>query len=147
MKNYSKAISRVLESIDWRKIKTYHSKLGIRWEYMVDKEIVYKTPSIPELKSELSSILQHMADENLDYISYGSWVIFWDHEAIGDVRVIFRLADFSFEDSQSTEIGASYEDLAAALEKALLSENYEYAAQLRDEINNKNTKNANNNIQ
>jgi hypothetical protein len=146
MKNCNKAISRVLESIDWRKIKTYHAKLGIRWEYKVDKEIVYKTPTIPELKSELSSIFQHMVDENLDYISYGSWVIFWDREATGDVRVIFRLADFSFEDSQSTEITTSCEELKVALEKALQSENYEYAAQLRDEINNRN-KDANNDIQ
>jgi hypothetical protein len=146
MQNYNKAINRVLESIDWRKIKSYHAKLGIRWEYKVDKEIVYKTPSIPELRSELNSIFQHMVEENLDYISYGSWVIFWDRESTGDVRVIFRLADFSFEDSQSAEMTTSPEELKIALEKALQSENYEYAAQLRDEINNRNN-NANNNIQ
>jgi hypothetical protein len=146
MQNYNKAINRVLESIDWRKIKSYHAKLGIRWEYKVDKEIVYKTPSIPELRSELNSIFQHMVEENLDYISYGSWVIFWDRESTGDVRAIFRLADFSFEDSQSAEMTTSPEELKIALEKALQSENYEYAAQLRDEINNRN-KNANNNIQ
>jgi hypothetical protein len=140
MKDVKKAINRVITSIDWRKIKSYHAKLGIRWEYEVDKEIIRKVPSIPELKEELSSILFHMDEENLEYISYGSWVIFWDRETNGDIRVIFRLADFSFEDSAGTK-----EDLESALQKAVESEDYEYAALIRDEINNKN-KDASNNI-
>jgi hypothetical protein len=65
--------------------------------------------------------------------------VFWDREKNDDIRVIFRLADFSFEDS------AANEDLENALKKALDSEDYEHAALLRDEINNK-KKNAGNNI-
>jgi hypothetical protein len=137
MKDYNKAINRVLSSIDWKKIKSYHAKLGIRWEYEIDKEIVYKVPSIPELRTELSSILSHMMEEQLDYISHGSWVVFWDYES-GDIRVIFRLADFSFEDNSG-----SRESLEDALKKAVEQEDYEYAAVIRDEINNKNNANSN----
>jgi hypothetical protein len=132
MKDHKKAINKVLTSIDWRKIKSYHAKLGIRWEYEVDKEIVYKVPSIPELRTELSSILTHMLEENLDYISHGSWVVFWDSDT-GDIRVIFRLADFSFEDKNPSK-----ESLEEALKKAVEREDFEYAAVIRDEINNKN---------
>jgi|LakMenE01Jun11ns_1017448.scaffolds.fasta_scaffold9513552_2 hypothetical protein len=137
MKDHKKAINRVLSSIDWRKIKSYHAKLGIKWEYEIDKEIVYRVPNIPELKSELSTILEHMAEEKLDYISHGSWVIFWEPDS-GDIRVIFRLADFSFEDHSG-----SRESLEEALKKAVEREDYEYAAVIRDEINNKNNANSN----
>jgi len=141
MKNHNQAIIRVISTIDWRKIKSYHAKLGIKWEYTEDKETVFKVPSIPELKTELTSILNHMGEENLDYISYGSWVIFWDRESACDIRVIFRLADFSFEDSSTT----SRENLEELLQKAVESEDFEYAAVIRDEINNK-KQNANYNI-
>jgi hypothetical protein len=141
MKDYKQAIGKVIASIDWKKIKSYHAKLGIQWEYEIDKEIVKKVPSIPELRDELSSILNHMAEERLDYISYGSWVVFWDVSASYEIRVIFRLADFSFEDSPSP----NKEQLMSSLQKAVESEDYEYAAVIRDEINNMN-KHANNNI-
>jgi len=134
MKDYKQAIGKVIASIDWRKIKSYHAKLGIKWEYEIDKEIVKKVPSIPELREELSSILNHMAEERLDYISYGSWVVFWDVET-HEIRVIFRLADFSFEEASKPK----KEKLEIALQKAVDSEDYEYAAVIRDEINNMNT--------
>jgi len=141
MKNYKQAIGKVIESIDWKKIKSYHAKLGIQWEYEIDKEIVKKVPSIPELRDELSSILNHMAEEQLDYISYGSWIVFWDVESSHEIRVIFRLADFSFEDS----VKPNREKLEVDLQKAVESEDYEYAAVIRDEINNMNN-HANHNI-
>lgn len=141
MKDYKQAIGKVIASIDWRKIKSYHAKLGIKWEYEIDKEIVNKVPSVPELREELSSILNHMAEEQLDYISYGSWVVFWDVEASHEIRVIFRLADFSFEESSKP----NREKLESALQKAVESEDYEYAAVIRDEINNMN-KHANHDI-
>ena len=104
MERINYAINRIIDAIDWKKIKDYHRKLGIYWEYVVDKETVRKLPTVADLKDELRSIIRHMKDENLNYISYGSWVVFWerDKESIGDIRVIFRLADFHFEENRNT---------------------------------------------
>jgi len=139
MKQEKCSISRVISSINWRGIKAYHAKLGITWEYEINNEIVHRIPTVPELKEEMESILQHMIDNSLDYISYGNWIVFWDCHEGGGVRVVFRLADFSFGVSENTE--ASLEE---TLRIAIESEDYEYAATIRDKINNKN--NANNNI-
>lgn len=135
MKNYNQAIGSVTANIDWKKIKSYHTKLGIKWEYTYDKETVYKVPSTPELKTELTSILNHMNEKKLDYISYGSWVVFWDHDSTGDIRVIFRLADFSFENENA--VATSRENLEELLANAVKNENFEYAAIIRDQINSK----------
>ena len=73
-----------------------------------------------------------MYNEKLTYISYGNWVIFWENQEdtkIGDIRIVFRLADFVFESSNTRE------RLETALNQAIENENYEYAAKLRDEIN------------
>jgi hypothetical protein len=141
MKQEKPAVSRIVSSIDWKRIKSYHTKLGIMWEYEVDGEHIQKVPTIAELKGELASILSHMIEQGLDYISYGSWIIFWDNEGLesNGVRVIFRLADFSFEEDQQNR-----EDLEDLLKKAIEREDYEYAAVIRDEINKE--KHANNNI-
>jgi hypothetical protein len=139
MKQEKGAIGRIVASIDWKKIKSFHTKLGITWEYEVDKEIVNRVPTIPELKGELTSILSHMVDEKLDYISYGSWIVFWENNEPGGVRVIFRVADFSFEENKQSK-----DSLEEMLKNAIEREDYEYAAVIRDEINNKN--NANNNL-
>jgi len=126
-----KAISRVINMIDWTKIKGYHKKLGIMWEFNFDKETVRRVPNVPELKEELRSLLMHMKDENLNYISHGSWVVFWEREksSVGDIRVIFRIADFHFEENQQSQ-----ESIEAALKQAIEKEDYEYAAILRDEL-------------
>lgn len=125
------AIGRVIGSIDWRKIKSYHKKLGILWEYTVDKETFQRVPNVPELREELRSLLSHVIEENLSYISHGSWVIFWDREEgdIGNIRVIFRLADFLFEEHRQGQ-----ESLEEALRKAIEKEDYEYAAVIRDSL-------------
>lgn len=136
MQKQNTIINRVLSSIDWQKIKSYHAKIGIRWEYEVNKEYKSKVPSITELKSELSSIISHMLEEKLDYISHGSWIIFCDSEA-GNIRVIFRLADFTFE--YNSDASKSLEE---ALKKAVEKEDYESAAIIRDKINDKNVKNS-----
>jgi hypothetical protein len=130
MKDVKQAINRVISTIDWRKIKSFHTKLGIKWQYEFDKEIIHKVPTVPELKAELTSILYHMATESLDYLSYGNWVIFWEDQ---DIRVIFRLADFSFEGDHTKET------LMEALQRAVEMEDYEYAAVIRDEINSLNS--------
>lgn len=126
------AINSIIHSIDWRKIKTYHKKLNITWEFEVDKEIVEKIPTVNELKDDLRKILEHMCVEDLTYISYGNWIVFWENKEstkVGDIRLIFRLADFIFESSQPKE------RLQSALSQALENEDYESAAKLRDEIN------------
>lgn len=132
MKNRKQTIDKILSTIDWKKIKSYHTKLGIKWEYEVDKQVFKKVPSIPELRDDLSSILNHMLEEELEYISYGSWIVFW---VSGDIRVVFRLVDLSFEDAKDAR-----ENLQAALADAVKDEDYEKAAIIRDEINNINTK-------
>lgn len=130
------AIDRIINAIDWKKIKDYHKKLGIYWEYVVDKETVRKLPTVADLKDELRSLIRHMKDENLNYISYGSWVVFWERndEAVGDIRVIFRLADFHFEENRD-----SRESLEEALRKAIEKEDYEYAAKIHDALVKKQT--------
>lgn len=129
MEPIHKTIDRVTNAIDWKKIKDYHKKLGILWEFEEDKETVKRIPTIKELKEDLKSLLLHMHTETLEYISYGSWVVFWerDDSAIGDIRVIFRLADFHFEENRDSQ-----ESMEANLKKALEREDYEYAAMIRD---------------
>jgi len=131
MSLHRKAYESIIRSIDWRKIKSYHKKLDIYWEIQEGKESVKAIPSIGELKNNLQSIFEHMLTENLFYISHGNWIIFWDRVADepGDIRVIFRLADFVYEEDKD-----SYEALQKALELAIEKEDYEYAAVLRDEI-------------
>lgn len=134
MKNRELYIDKVVRSIDWRKIKSYYRKLGIRWEYQEDKETVHRTPTVSELKDDFRSLLSHMLDQDINYISYGSWIIFWEREdgGLGDIRVIFRLADFVFEEDKT-----SAENLQEKLRNAVEREDYEYAAIIRDEIKNK----------
>jgi hypothetical protein len=129
MNSAGKAIENVLNAIDWRKIKGYHKKLGILWEFTHDKETTQRIPTVAELKDELRSILHHMHSEELGYISYGNWIIFWEQESslAGDIRVIFRVADFHFASTQSNDT------LDEELKRALEQENYEYAAYLRDQ--------------
>ena len=127
-------ISNVIYSIDWRKIKTFHTRLGIRWVYETKSGDVERIPTVSELREDLRQILNHMVLENINYISYGNWVIFWDKEddkTVGDVRVIFRLADFVFETDDEKE------RLELALSKAIDDEDYEYAAQIRDKLKKK----------
>jgi hypothetical protein len=133
MKNREHYIEKVIHSIDWRKIKSYYRKLGILWEYDEDKEIVKRIPSVADLRDDFRSILSHMLDQDIDYISYGSWIIFWEREgnSLGDIRVIFRLADFIFEEDKKTA-----ESLEEKLRLAVEKEDYEYAAVIRDEIKN-----------
>ena len=134
MNHYREAFEKVIQSINWRKIKSYHKKLNITWEIEDDKEIIKRIPSADELRSELRSIFEHMLTEDLSYISYGSWIIFWDREegVSGDIRVIFRLADFIFEEDKQTR-----RSLELALEKAIEKEDYENAAEIRDALNKK----------
>ncbi|NBO21757.1 hypothetical protein EBU94_00230 [bacterium] len=121
-----RTINRIITTIDWKKIKSYHKKLGIVWEFIEESgETIQRTPNVSELRSELISLLQHLQNEKLNYISHGNWIIFTDN---GDIRVIFRLADFHIENDDNPE------KLKAALQEAIDSENYEYAAVLRDTL-------------
>ncbi len=132
MKSHREAYESIIRSIDWKKIKSYHKKLDIYWEIQDDKQSVKIIPTIEELKNDLRSIFEHMLSENLFYISHGNWIIFWDrepHQEIGDIRIIFRLADFVYEEDKD-----SYESLQRSLEFAIENEDYEYAAVIRDEM-------------
>lgn len=135
MNHYREAFDKVIQSINWRKIKSYHKKLNITWEIEDDKQIIKRIPSVDELRNELRSIFEHMLGEDLSYISYGSWIIFWDRDegVSGDIRVIFRLADFIFEEDKQTR-----RSLELALEKAIEKEDYENAAEIRDALIKKN---------
>jgi hypothetical protein len=136
MNLYVHAFEKVIQSVNWRKIKSYHKKLEIYWEVEIDKEIIKRIPTVIELRQELRSIFEHMLEENLSYISYGNWIIFWDREEgdVGNIRAIFRLADFVFEEDKK-----SRKSLEKALALAIENEEYEYAAELRDALNKKDT--------
>jgi len=134
MDHYKEAFERVIRNINWRKIKSYHKQLNILWEFEYDKEQVKRIPTVAELKDDLRSIFDHVLSEDLNYISYGNWIIFWDRDEgiSGDIRVIFRLADFIFEEDKETR-----KSLEMALEKAIEKEDYEYAAEIRDALHKK----------
>jgi len=126
-----KLITGVILSINWKSIKAFHKKLGIYWIFeKEDGETIERIPTVSELKEDLKQILGHMHNESITYISYGNWVIFWDIEdnGAGDIRVIFRLADFIIEN------GTAKERLEIALNKAIEDEDYESAAILRDKL-------------
>ena len=130
MKSKTHHVERVVNSIDWRKIKSYHRKLGIVWEYEEDKETVQRIPSVSELRDDFRTLLTHMLDQEITYISYGNWIVFWENDP-EEVRVIFRIADYIFEENR--EKSNLEEELKSALEK----EDYENAAIIRDKINSK----------
>jgi hypothetical protein len=134
MNQCKSAYERVIQSINWRNIKSYHKKLNIRWDMEYDKEIISRIPNVAELKSDIRAIFEHMLEEDLHYISYGNWIIFWDREEenVGDIRVVFRLAEFVFEEDKT-----SRNSLEKALEAAIEKEDYENAANLRDALNKK----------
>lgn len=135
MEIYRKAYQLVIKKIDWRKIKNYHKKLDILWEIQEDKQVVKIVPPVDRLKEDLSSIFEHMLSENLSYISHGNWIVYWDRSPIdeGNIRLIFRIAEFTYENNVK-----SIEKLKSDLNAAVDEENYEYAAILRDEIYKKN---------
>jgi excinuclease UvrABC nuclease subunit len=133
MDRYEEAIEAVIQSISWSKIKAYHKKINLYWEFEENNSIVKRIPNIKELQEDIRGIFKHMLAKDLDYISYGNWIIFWDREeSIGDIRVIFRLADFMFEEDT-----VSRKSLEVALDKAIEKEDYEKAAEIRDALNSK----------
>ena len=140
MDSFTKTINRIISTIQWRKIKSFHKKLNILWEFEIEegKDPIQRVPTVLELKDDLKSILRYMKDEECDYLSYGNWVIFWDHEEgeIGDIRVIFRLADFQYQGNPETK-----DSLEDALQKAIENEDYEYAAIIRDTLQKNENKN------
>ena len=123
-------IESVIHSIDWRKIKSFHKKLGIKWIFESNEQKIERLPTVSELRSDLRNMLEHMYTEKLTSISYGNWIIFWDehNKDNKDIRVIFRVSDYLFENH-------GHDDLELALNKAIESEDYEAAAMIRDVIN------------
>ena len=99
MEPINKTINQVIKSIDWARIKSIHKKLNILWEFEDDKQNVLRVPTIGELKDEFRALLQHMYENDLSYVSYENWVIFWektDDQEFGDLRAVFRILDYSF---------------------------------------------------
>ena len=133
MKSQDLYIDKVVRTIDWKKIKSYYRKLGIQREYQEGEDTLRKTPTANDLKEDFKSLLNHMLVQDINYISYGSWIVFWEREdySFGDIRVIFRLADFIFEEDKKSK-----KCLQERLQKAVEKEDYEYAAIIRDEIEN-----------
>lgn len=134
-------ISKILAKVDWTKIQDYHKKLNILWDIEnKDGTVTPQVPDIIDLRNEVEALLLYMFDNDLEYLSYGNWVIFWEHEdgAFGEIRVIFRLIDYLFtskeENHSPFENTKSIEDLQEDLDCALKDEDYESAAILRDMI-------------
>lgn len=133
----SKTINQLVKSIDWARIKSIHKKLNILWEFEDDKQTSLRVPTVGELKDEFRSLIQHMNENDLSYVSYENWIIFWEKEEdqpFGSLRAVFRLLDYSFTESVEEEETSESEDLDAELKIALENEDYEYAALIRDEL-------------
>lgn len=133
-------IQTILDSLDWEEIQDYHNKLNILWD--IQKEDGTKktaVPSVFDIKEELNELLQYVTSENLDYLSYGNWIIFAEEE---EFRVVFRLNDWVFKRNKIKEsipyhipfISLDKDELENTLERALKVEDYELAAELRDAI-------------
>lgn len=141
MDSLSKTINQLIKSIDWIRIKSIHKKLNILWEFEDDKQTVTRVPTVGELKDEFRALIQHMNENDLNYVSYENWIVFWektDDQPFGSLRAVFRLLDYSFSESEETESEESpSEDLDAELKIALDNEDYEYAALIRDELKKK----------
>ncbi len=136
----STMIQTILDSLDWEEIQDYHNKLNILWD--IQKEDGTKktaVPSVFDIKEELNELLQYVTSENLDYLSYGNWIIFAEEE---EFRVVFRLNDWVFKRNKIKEsipyhipfISLDKDELENTLERALKVEDYELAAELRDAI-------------
>ncbi len=140
-------IDLVIDKIDWSVIRKYHKKLDIFWEFdNKDGGKTLKIPSEKDLKEELRSILQYMLEEKMEYLSYGNWIIFWNVESVfkeerllGEIRVVFRISDYTFTDNSDSHIQFQKEitdldksKLEKLLETALKEEDYENAAFIRD---------------
>lgn len=129
MKTVKGLIDGVIFSINWVEIKSFHRKLSILWEFEDGENSIFRVPTVSELRSELRTILWHMHNEELTYISYANWVVFWNcDEGQEDVRAIFRVADFYY--GREVYDDKNYEE---ELKKAIEDEDYEYAARLRDQ--------------
>lgn len=139
----NKTINQVIKSIDWSRIKSIHKKLNILWEFEDDKQTVLRVPTVGELKDEFRALLQHMYENDLNYVSYENWIVFWEKsedQAFGDLRAVFRLLDYAFTETTEESELSENDDLDAELKIALENEDYEYAALLRDELKKKHKK-------
>lgn len=152
MKNSLK-LDKIVNSIDWDTVYDYHNKLNILWDIKNnDGTIDTRVPEVNDLREELSSLIVYMFDNNCDYLSYGTWVIFWetdDPTKLGEIRIIFRLGDYLISDTEHNPDGNytpfpddkdSLKDLEKQLKSAIKEEDYELAALIRDEIQDLNKK-------
>jgi hypothetical protein len=147
MKNSLK-LDKIVNGIDWETVYDYHKKLNILWDIKnKDGSIDTRIPIIDDLRDELKSLVAYMDDNDCDYLSYGTWVIFWDSDdptKLGEIRIIFRLGDYVISDTERNpqdgnyipypENGDSLDDLEDQLKSAIKEEDYELAALIRDEI-------------
>lgn len=133
-------IQTILDSLNWEEIQDYHNKLNILWDIQKEDGTKKTTvPSVFDIKEELNELLQYVTSENLDYLSYGNWIIFAEED---EFRVVFRLNDWVFKRNTIKEsipyhvpfISLDKDELENTLERALKVEDYELAAELRDAI-------------
>jgi hypothetical protein len=136
----STMIQTILDSLNWEEIQDYHNKLNILWDIQKEDGTKKTTvPSVFDIKEELNELLQYVTSENLDYLSYGNWIIFAEED---EFRVVFRLNDWVFKRNTIKEsipyhvpfISLDKDELENTLERALKVEDYELAAELRDAI-------------
>ena len=138
--NHEKMIQEVVKTINWNKVRYFHTVFGIKWQFE-EKEghIVERFPTIGELKEELKSLLKFAISRNTKTLDYGNWIIFWtDEEAASKEGLTSaRLeAIFSLEETFviDTENDSTVKVLESKLEEAINKEKYEEAAVLRDKI-------------
>ena len=141
-----KGIIDIIGNIDWIEIKSFYHKLNITWEFPTDDGSEHRIPEISEVQRELVLLLNYMRERNIQQLTYGNWVIFWNsHDLkIGEIRVIFKLTDtyMSEKGIDSTIFpGVDVEkldldNLQELLDDAITAENFEKAAELRDKIRN-----------
>lgn len=143
--NREKMIQEVVKTINWNRIKYFHTVFGIKWQFEEkDGHIIERFPTISELKEELRSLLQFVISKNTKTLDYGNWLIFWTDEeqaakeglSSARIEAIFSLEEtFVIDNSTSNEDGV--EILENKLDEAIKLEKYEEAAKLRDKIQEK----------
>jgi hypothetical protein len=142
MNNHENLVQDVIKTINWNRISYFHRVFGIKWQFQ-EKEgyVAERFPTVSDLKDELSTLLRFAINKNTPVLEYGNWLILWTDEETSKVRgtegarleAIFSLEDSIAIESSNLDSNA-IEEIRIKLDEAVVKEDYEKAAKLRDKI-------------
>ena len=141
--NYERMINDVIKTINWSRVKYFHTVFGIKWQFSEKSGyVVERFPTIAELKQELKTLLEFIINKNLRTIDYSNWLIYWTDEETAKreglhsarIEAVFSLEDALVIDSANENHPNVISELKQKMKDALSLEKYEEAARIRDRI-------------